>query len=87
MGKIAHMTPDLPRELTFATAQVLWRRGHFRVGERHFVKVDAKDDTYSDGEITVYHDQQDSTAWAARKGGVRTGYYWTPECAVLEIIG
>jgi hypothetical protein len=80
------MTPDLPRPLDRASARGLWRRPSFRVGARVFHKIPNSDDAYFDGHITVFHDQQDSTAWAARKGAVRTGYYWAPEYAVEKLL-
>jgi hypothetical protein len=83
---IAHLTPDLPRKLTVGDARKLYLRPSFRVGARTFVKVDAEDDTYSDGKITVYHDQQDSSSWAARAGSLNTGYFWTPEWAVEAVL-
>lgn len=86
MAETSHLTPDLPRRLTLTEARKLWSRESFRVGARTFVKVDKEDDTYSDGSITVYHDQQDSTSWAARRGDVRTSYYWSPERAVQVLL-
>lgn len=84
--KVAHLTPDLPRILDVVAAQKLWQRKSFRVGGRTFVKIDDDDDTYRCGNITVYRDQQDSSAWAARVGQMRTAYYWAPEFAVKALL-
>lgn len=35
--------------------------------------------------VVVFHDQQDSSTWAARRNGVQTGWYWAPEWA-LDIL-
>ncbi len=56
----------------------------FRVDDREFVK--SGDGEYTDGKIVVYCDQQDSTSWAAKVGNLRTGYYWTPEYAVDNLL-
>lgn len=86
MASIAYLTPDLPRQLTVADARKLCHRKRFRVGPRTFICVDTEQHVYFDGKITVFHDQQDSTAWAARRGKVTTAFYWTPERAVKELL-
>jgi len=69
-------------------AKDCYSRDSFERAGRTFKKIEPGE--YSDGKITVYCDQQDSTAWAARVGALRTEYYWFPEYAVdnlLESIG
>lgn len=61
-----------------------YARDSFSASGRTFTKVEPG--TYSDGKITVYCDQQDSTSWAARIGNIRTGYFWFPEYAVEELV-
>lgn len=65
-------------------AEECYNRISFEVDGRKFNKVEPGE--YSDGKITVYCDQQDSTSWAAKLGSVRTGYFWYPEYAVEKLI-
>lgn len=77
-------TPDLPRLRTMDDAYKLYDRPRFRVGDRTFKQLEPG--TYSDGKITVFYDQQDSTSWAARVGSLFTSYYWAPEHAVANML-
>lgn len=61
-----------------------YKRDSFQVAGRIFLKKEPG--TYSDGKIIVYCDQQDSTSWAARIGNIRTGYFWYPEYAVVDLL-
>ncbi len=71
-------TPDLPDRYD---AEALFDRKSFRVGDREFVRTEPGE--YVCGNVKVYCDQQDSTSWACSFGAMSTGYYWTPEFAVL----
>ncbi len=81
--EINNATPDLPKPLTGENCYDLYKRTSFRVGTKTFNQLEPGEYKYNN--ITVYCDQQDSTSWAARVGSVSTGYYWTPEWAVLEL--
>jgi hypothetical protein len=59
-------------------------RGSFRVRARTFTR--SVPGEYTDGKIVVYCDQQCSTAWAAKLGDLRTGYYSAPEFAVAKLL-
>lgn len=59
-------------------------RAQFRVRDRVFKREEPG--SYTDGTITVFCDQQDSTSWMARCGNLRTGYYCAPEFAVDRLI-
>lgn len=75
--------PDLPSGWAYQPRK-LYDRERFRVGDKLFTRTEPGE--YSDGRITVYCDQQDSTAWAARLGDLHTGYHWTHEGAVMALL-
>ena len=78
--------PDMLQLRTIDDAYKFAQRDTFRVGTRTFVRDG--DDAYTDGKIVVFHEQQDSTSWAARPvaGGACTRYFWTPEYAVDQLL-
>jgi hypothetical protein len=77
-------TPDLPKVVRVKDARELYCRPQFRVGDLTFVCIEPGE--YACDDITVYCDQQDSCSWAARRGGANTGYFWTPEWAVMSLL-
>lgn len=56
----------------------------FTVCGREFVRTEPGE--FMCGDIVVFCDQQDSTSWMARKGAVRTGWYWYPAVAAGKLI-
>jgi hypothetical protein len=77
----SHTTPDISTELN---TRDVYDRESFRVDDRTFTRTEPG--TYTDGKITAYCDQQDSKSWGARAGKLHTGYYWTPEYAVIALL-
>ena len=77
---------DIPEGMIRRDAGQLAQRETFRVRERTFVRDG--EGAYTDGQIVVFHDQQDSTSWTAKpkNGTMHTGMYWAPEFAVEALV-
>lgn len=81
--------PDLKKIKTYDDALKASRRKSFRADEYLFVwSVDK--DAYINGNVVVFHDQQDSTSWYAKVGGTSLTTYpkcfWAPEYAVEKLL-
>ncbi len=74
--------PDLTID---SLARDCYSREQFRYRTRVFKRTGPGQ--YSDGTILVYCDQQYTTSWKARVGGLVTERYWFPEYAVNDLVG
>ncbi len=77
--------PDLPEDFN---PQSLYHRASFRFRGATFKRTEPGE--YRNGNVVVYCDQQDSTAWTAKCGSGRhstiTGAFWAPEHAVAALL-
>lgn len=64
----------------------VWKRKKFECRGRTFVRDEETKDSYTDGKIVVFHDQQCSTSWTAQVGSLRTNTCSYPEHAIETLL-